>query len=86
MSMWAGNSEELRIYNRLAEIKDILGDDYDLERLKELVEAGRDGRCVIFQRGFPVASRYYKEDGMYIRESVGVVSQEDYEAALGSED
>ena len=29
---------------------------------------------------------YNKEDGMYIRESVGVVSQEDYEAALGSED
>lgn len=28
-------------------IKDILGDDYDLDRLKELVEADRDGRCIV---------------------------------------
>lgn len=39
MSMWAGESKDLRIYNRLAEIENILGDDYDLERLKELVNA-----------------------------------------------
>lgn len=32
---------------RLADIEDILGDDYDLDRLKELVQAGRDGRCVV---------------------------------------
>lgn len=31
--------------SRLKEIEDILGDDYDLERLKELVEADREGRC-----------------------------------------
>lgn len=35
-----------RIANRLAAIEDILGDDYDLDRLRELVEADRDGRCV----------------------------------------
>ena len=34
--------------DRLADIEDILGDDYDLSRLKELVEAERDGRCVVF--------------------------------------
>lgn len=28
-------------------IKDILGDDYDLDRLKELVEADRAGRCIV---------------------------------------
>ena len=33
--------------NRLAAIEDILGDDYDLDRLKELVEADREGRCVV---------------------------------------
>lgn len=33
---------------RLASIENILGDDYDLEHLKELVEADRDGRCVVF--------------------------------------
>ena len=32
---------------RLKQIEDILGDDYDLDRLKELVEADRDGRCVV---------------------------------------
>ena len=32
--------------DRLADIEDILGDDYELDRLRELVEADRDGRCV----------------------------------------
>lgn len=32
---------------RLADIEDILGEDYDLDRLKELVEADRDGRCIV---------------------------------------
>lgn len=35
------------VYNRLAAIEDILGDDYDLDRLKELVQADREGRCVV---------------------------------------
>ena len=35
------------IWNRLREIEDILGDNYDLYRLRELVEADRDGRCVV---------------------------------------
>lgn len=33
--------------SRLKEIEDILGDDYDLDRLKELVEADREGRCAV---------------------------------------
>lgn len=32
---------------RLAATEDILGDDYDLDRLKELVEADREGKCVV---------------------------------------
>lgn len=32
---------------RLAAIEDILGDNYDLERLKELVQADREERCVV---------------------------------------
>lgn len=27
-------------------IKEILGDDYDLDRLKEMVESDREGRCI----------------------------------------
>ena len=33
--------------NRLGEIEDILGDDYDLSRLCDLVQADREGRCVV---------------------------------------
>lgn len=35
------------LYYRLALIEDILGDGYDLDRLRELVEADRDGRGVV---------------------------------------
>lgn len=71
------------IIARLADIEDILGDDYDLDRLRELVEAHRDRRCVIYQKGFPVASTYYKQiDGLCVREASGVVSEEEYEAAV----
>lgn len=34
-------------FDRLAAIEDILGDEYDLDRLKELVQADREGRCVV---------------------------------------
>ena len=33
--------------HRLAAIEDILGDDYDMDRLRELVQSDRDGRCVV---------------------------------------
>ena len=33
--------------DRIATIENILGDDYELDRLRELVEAERDGRCVV---------------------------------------
>ena len=37
--------------HRLAAIEDILGDEYDLDRLRELVEADRGGRCVVLPDG-----------------------------------
>lgn len=40
-----------KVYNRLKKIEDILGDDYDLEHLRKLVEADRDGRCVVLPQG-----------------------------------
>ena len=42
-----GTCTERRLWERLSSIEDILGDDYDLDRLRELVEAGRGGRCVV---------------------------------------
>ena len=32
---------------RLSKIEDILGDEYDLDRLKELVQADKEGRCQV---------------------------------------
>ena len=32
------------IYNRLAAIEDILGDEYDLDRLRELAQTDKDGK------------------------------------------
>lgn len=39
--------EDKNCWRRLDTIENILGDYYDLERLKELVEADREGRCVV---------------------------------------
>lgn len=33
--------------DRLAAIEDILGDEYDLDRLRELAQADKEGRCVV---------------------------------------
>lgn len=41
------NSNRYSAIERLAKIEDILGDEYDLDRLRELLEADRDGRCVV---------------------------------------
>lgn len=48
----AGTKEKERpsymdLYQRLTAIEDILGDKYDLDRLRELVQADREGRCVV---------------------------------------
>lgn len=37
------------IIDRLAAIEDILGDEYDLDRLRELAQADREGRVEIIE-------------------------------------
>lgn len=73
-----------KIWERLKAIEDILGDDYDLERLRELAEADREGRCVVFQPGYDVVSIYNPadEDGLYIMKVTGVITKEKYDAAI----
>lgn len=45
--------DQRKLWERLKAIEDILGNDYDLDRLRELVEADRDGRCVVLPvRGY----------------------------------
>ena len=36
-----------KVYNRLKKVEDILGDEYDLDRLRELAEADREGRIQV---------------------------------------
>ena len=36
-------------YDRLAAIEDILGDDYNMDELREMVQAKREGRCVVLE-------------------------------------
>lgn len=47
------------LYYRLSQIEDILGDDYDLDRLRELVEADRENAVHIGACGF---CEYYQMD------------------------
>lgn len=44
---WSQENCTQTVVDRLAEIEDILGDEYDLDRLRELVKADREGRCVV---------------------------------------
>lgn len=39
--------DKYELADRLSKIEDILGDEYDLERLAELITADREGRVVI---------------------------------------
>lgn len=54
-----------QIYDRLLEIEDILGDEYDIDRLRELVKADRERRCVVFRFGIGsiVYRTWVKPDG-----------------------
>ena len=49
-----------RYKDRLAAIEDILGYEYDLNRLRELAQADREGRCVVLpcKNGDPVWRLY----------------------------
>lgn len=42
-----GHCSRRRVWERLKSIEDILGGDYNLDRLRELVQADREGRCVV---------------------------------------
>ena len=58
---------------RLKSIEDIMGDTYDLDRLRELVEADLEGRCEIHaaKDGDTVYSIFAYVNGLHIRKSNG---------------
>ena len=44
--------------HRLASIEDILGDEYDLDELRETIQAKREGRCVVLPA--PLGSQVWR--------------------------
>lgn len=40
------------VIERLAKIEDILGNEYDLDRLRELIKADREGCCIVLNSGY----------------------------------
>lgn len=74
----------MEIYWHLKEIEDILGDDYDLDRLRELVEADRDGRCVVLLR--KPHYKLYSGYEIYIVEDGEVYMDFVQEVTLGESD
>lgn len=63
---WEAASKDLvqecgysHIWKRLNLIEDILGDTYDLDRMMELMEADKDGRCAILPCKPGGMVRYY---------------------------
>ena len=58
-----GNSHII-VVEKCADIEDILGDDYDLDRLRELVQADRDGRCVVLP--CKVGDKVFQQNGVDI--------------------
>lgn len=68
-----------RAFDRLAAIEDILGDEYDLAHLRELIQADREGRCILIA-GAPKPGDlvYYRdEDGSKEYGVIGTVFCED---------
>ena len=72
-----------RAFDRLAAIEDILGDEYDLDRLRELVQADKEGRVYILpcRIGDPIyIIRRYKDGGGFVskRKVVGAHLKDEF--------
>lgn len=71
-SVGSGNCEGAHnMVERLADIEDILGDTYDLDRLRELVKADIDGRCTVFPCRPSDVTVYQLRNKKHVRE-IGV--------------
>ena len=86
-----GNEYDLEGLNKALWCKRVVEDAFSddssaVERLRKLWFADQKGHCVVFDEHYPVVSEYYRdEEGRYIRESSGVISEAEYMAAKGGE-
>ena len=53
-----GITTGLAYYERLRDIEDILGDEYDLDRLRELAQADREGKIPKYTIGDTIYDRF----------------------------
>ena len=53
-----GICSQRQTWERLKLLEDVLGDNYDLDRLRELVQADWEGRCVVLK--FAPGSKVYR--------------------------
>ena len=84
-----GNEYDLEDLNKALWCKRVIEDAFSddpsaTERLRKLWFADQKGHCVVFDEHYPVVSEYYRdEDGRYIRESSGVISEAEYKKVMG---
>ena len=73
---------------RLKRIEKMLGNDYDLDRLKELVEADREGRCVIAEKAPESGNKYVLQtvQGCWTNGDVTILKQSAMNAMKEKED
>ena len=74
--------------HRLVTIEDILGDEYDLDRLRELAQADREGRCVVLpfkppRRVYMCSARFPKPGEAYYASAINVLADMDKGCVFG---
>lgn len=69
-------------------LHNIIPYDCDYNRIKELIKADKEGRCVTFKAGYPITKIYNlkNEDGLYTAEICGIIEKEEYELYLKNKD
>lgn len=60
-----GTCFQLRVWERLKAIEDVLGNEYDLNRLRELAKADREGRVVVLPTFCDGCAHHSEHDGKH---------------------
>lgn len=79
---WSNYLDYVGKRNAIEDAVDFLYDDgnIDYQRLTELAKADKENRLVVYQPNFSVVKIYHPkdEDGLYVMETTGIVSEEEY--------
>ena len=79
---WSNYLDYVGKRNAIEDAVDSLYDDGNInyQRLTELAKADKENRLVVYQPNFSVVKIYHPkdEDGLYVMEAIGIVSEEEY--------